>query len=260
MSQYTMVFDIETIPDAILGRRVLSMNDEASEDEVVQALKERRLEKTQGASDFLPHYLQRIVAISVVLSGREGVKAWSLGEDANEKDLIERFFAGIDRYKPILVSWNGCGFDLPVLHYRTLFHDITAATYWDGGENNAEFRWNNYLNRYHARHTDLMDVLAAYQGKAFAPLDEIAVMMGLPGKMGMDGSKVFENFKQNNLQSIRNYCETDVLNTYLVYLGFQKMRGAIDAAEKQAEENRVKEFLSQSGKAHFLEFLEIWQR
>lgn len=260
MSHYTMVFDLETIPDAILGRRLLDLEESATEEEVLLALKERRLEKTGGTSDFLPHYLQRIVAISVVVSCRDWIKVWSLGNDANEKELIERFFAGIDRYRPILVSWNGCGFDLPVLHFRTLFHNVTATSYWDSGETNSEFRWNNYLNRYHTRHTDLMDVLAAYQGRAFAPLNEIALMMGFPGKMGMSGSQVLENFQQNNLQSIRDYCETDVLNTYLIYLAYQKMRGAIDESEKQFEEDRLKQFLLESGKPHLLAFLEQWKK
>lgn len=261
MSPYTttMVYDIETIPDCTLGRKLLELPD-ASDEEVVSALKTKRLEKTQGSSDFLPHYMQRIVAISVVVANASWIKVWSLGEDADEKTLIERFFAGIDKYTPVLVSWNGSGFDLPVLHYRTLLHGITGQRYWEMGEKDQEFRWNNYLSRYHNRHTDLMDVLAGYQTRAFAPLNDIALMLDFPGKMGMDGNQVFEKFLKNDIESIRNYCETDVLNTYLVYLKFLVMKGVLSILEHQQEIDRVKSFLINSGKPHFSEFLEVWQR
>ena len=116
---------------------------------------------------------------------------WSLGEpDSSEAELIQRFYDGIERYTPQLVSWNGGGFDLPVLHYRALIHGVAAARYWDWGDDDKEFKWNNYLSRYHTRHLDLMDVLAMYQPRANAPLDQMAKLCGFPGKLGMDGSKV----------------------------------------------------------------------
>ncbi|MFX9799534.1 3'-5' exonuclease, partial [Acinetobacter baumannii] len=71
-----------------------------------------------GGSDFIRHSLQRVVCISAVLRTRDGLRVWSLGEESSsEADLIRRFFAGLERYSPTLVSWNGSGFDLPVLHY-----------------------------------------------------------------------------------------------------------------------------------------------
>ena len=115
------------------------------------------------------------------------------------------------------MSWNGSGFDLPVLHYRGLIHGVQCARYWDQGEDDKEFKWNNYISRYHSRHLDLMDLLAMYTGRANAPLDELARLIGFPGKLGMDGSKVWEAYQQGKLDEIRNYCETDVANTYLVF-------------------------------------------
>jgi predicted PolB exonuclease-like 3'-5' exonuclease len=118
----------------------------------------------------------------------------------------------------MLVSWNGGGFDLPVLHYRALKHGIQAERYW----NIHNFRYDNYLNRFHERHTDLMDVLAAYQPRAYASLDDIATMLGFPGKLGMSGDKVWQTYLQEGgIQKIRDYCETDVLNTYLMCDSFR---------------------------------------
>ena len=250
-----LVFDIETIPDIEAGKKLYDL-DGLSDGEVAQALFALRRAKT--GHDFLPHYLQKICAISIVLSNNQQIKVWSLGEShSDEKELITRFFAGLDKYTPTLVSWNGSGFDLPVLHYRALLHGISAPTYWEAGDNQQSFRWNNYLNRFHYRHLDLMDILAAYQNKAFAPLDDIATMLGFPGKMGMSGAKVWEQYLAGNLKSIRDYCETDVLNTYCVYLRFELMRGVLNQDEYTQSIRQLQTYLgSETEKPHLQEFLE----
>lgn len=250
-----LVFDIETIPDIESGRKLYDLHGLSDED-TAQAM--FALRRAKVGNDFLPHYLQRICAISLVLSQGSHVKVWSLGdEQSDEKELITRFFAGIDKHTPTLVSWNGSGFDLPVLHYRALLHGIPAPTYWESGENNQAFRWNNYLSRFHYRHMDLMDLIAGYQNKAFAPLDEISSMLGFPGKMGMSGSKVWEQYFTGNIKSIRDYCETDVLNTFCVFLRFELIRGVINQDEYQNSIERLKSYLgSESEKLHLQEFLE----
>jgi len=146
-----------------------------------------------------------------------------------------------------------------VLHYRSLRHGIAAPRYWETGDDDNSFRWNNYLSRYHARHTDLMDVLSGYQARAVAPLEEIAVMLGLPGKMGMSGAKVWDHFLAGDIEAIRNYCETDVLNTYLVYLRFQLMRGRLTESAYTEECQRVRDELGRSDKAHLQEFMQAWR-
>ncbi|CDZ79150.1 putative 3'-5' exonuclease related to the exonuclease domain of PolB [Legionella massiliensis] len=249
-----LVFDIETIPDVDAGRKLHDLANLSDEDTAAALFALRR---AKVGNDFLPHYLQKVVAISLVLSQGATLKVWSLGDEhSDEKDLIQRFFSGIDKYTPTLISWNGSGFDLPVLHYRALLHGISAPTYWETGDNQQAFRWNNYLNRFHYRHLDLMDTLAAYQNKAFAPLDQIATMLGFPGKMGMSGAKVWEQFCAGNLKSIRDYCETDVLNTYCVYLRFELMRGTLDPSDYEKSLQRLKDYLhSEDDKLHLQEFL-----
>lgn len=249
-----LVFDIETIPD-IESARSLYQLEGLSDEDTAKAL--FALRRAKVGTDFLPHHLQKICAISLVLSHGSQLKVWSLGDEASdEKELITRFFAGIDKHTPTLVSWNGCGFDLPVLHYRALLHGISAPTYWETGETQQGFRWNNYLSRYHYRHLDLMDVIASYQNKAFAPLDEIASMLGFPGKMGMSGAKVWDEYQAGHLKQIRDYCETDVLNTYCVYLRFELLRGNVTAEEYAQAIERLKDYLrSETSRTHLNEFL-----
>lgn len=253
-----LVFDIETVPD-VAGLRRLHGLDGLSDDDVVAAAKLLRRQKT-GGSDFLPLHLQRVVAISVVFRSQDKLQVWSIGdEQSDEPELVQRFFDGIEKFSPTLVSWNGGGFDLPVLHYRAMLHKIVADRYWETGDSDNSFRWNNYINRYHERHSDVMDMVAMFQGRAVAPLDEVASLYGFPGKMGMSGAKVWDAFKDGEIAAIRNYCETDVLNTWLVYLRFELMRGHLDQPMYDSEIERVKQFLAQENKPHFEEFLNAWQ-
>ena len=255
-----LVFDIETIPDTDAGRRLYGL--EGLEDrEVGEVMFSRRRRETEGSSDFLRHHLHRVVAIAAVLSSGGRLTVWSLGEpDSAEAELIRRFFEGIDKYTPQLVSWNGRGFDLPVLHYRALLYGVQAPRYWETGAEDQSFRWNNYLNRFHERHTDLMDVIAGYEARASAPLAEMAGILGFPGKMGMSGADVWEHFLAGNIEGIRNYCETDVLNTYLIFQRFQLIRGRLTEAEYAADCLRVRRMLEAEDKPHLHEFLRAWKQ
>lgn len=252
-----LVFDIETVPDIAGIRKLHGIDDTVSDRGVAEMA--FQLRRQSHGNDFLPHYLQRVLVISCALQDRDSFKVWSLGAAGeSEAEIIQRFFDGIEKYTPQLVSWNGGGFDLPVLHYRGLMHGVTAARYWDMGEDDREFKWNNYISRYHQRHLDLMDLLALYQGRANAPLDALAQLMGLPGKLGMDGSAVWGAYQDGKLEDIWRYCETDVVNTHLVFLRFQLMRGALIQDQHDAQIKVVRAALEKTGQPHWQEFLARW--
>ena len=253
----TLVFDIETVPDVALGRRLYHLEG-LDDEQVAKAMFALRRQGT--GADFLPLEQQRVVAISCVLRSRDGFKVWSLGDvHTAEGELVQRFFDGIDKYSPDLISWNGSGFDLPVLTYRGLLHGVQAGRFWETGDQDAAFRFNNYLNRYHWRHTDLMDVLSAFQGRGRVSLSNMATLLGFPGKLGFDGSQVWEAFQAGNLAGIRAYCESDVLNTWLIWLRFAQLRGALPREEHQAELERVKAYLRAAPDPHWGEFLRAWE-
>lgn len=251
-----LVFDIETVPDVELGRRALGLQG-LPDAEVAKAM--FTLRRQASGSEFLPHIHQRIIAISCALRRDDGFRLWSIGDVASpEEELVRRFFEGIEKFSPELVSWNGGGFDLPVLHYRALRAGVQAERYWETGDEDASFRYNNYLNRFHWRHMDLMDVLSAYQNRARASLQDVATLLGLPGKLGFSGAQVWDAYLAGNLEGIRRYCETDVLNTYLIYLRFELMRGRL-TRERHAEEiERVRAYLRASREPHLAEYLRVW--
>ena len=252
----TLVFDIETVPDIELGRKLYNLGD--LDDSAVAKIMFFKQKQSRG-TDFLPLPQHRVVAISAVLRTADELHIFSLGDvDSTESELVSRFFDGIEKYSPELVSWNGGGFDLPVLHYRAMRHSLTAASYWDVGEHNREARFNNYLGRFHWRHIDLMDVISGYQVGGRSSLEQVALLLGFPGKLGMSGAKVWDYFQAGKLSEIRHYCETDVLNTYLVYLRFEFMRGNLDEARLRKEYELVRSTIRSMDVSHLNEFLQAW--
>ena len=253
-----LVFDIETVPDVAGIRRTHDVPADLADADVLDWF--ANLRRVATGSDFPPLFLHKVVAIGCALREGSRFKIASVGEIGDdEPELIRRFFEIIDRTTPQLVTWNGGGFDLPVLHHRALIHGITAARYWDWGDDDREFRYNNYLSRYHTRHLDLMDVLAQYQARAYAGLDAMSRLCGLPGKLGMDGSEVAAAVAAGRLAEVRDYCETDAANTYLLYLHFQLLRGVFDAVQYEREVALVRGTLAKSAESHWHEFLQAWK-
>ena len=252
-----LAFDIETVPDVAGLRRTHDLPHDLSDGAVHNWYAQRR--RAQTGNDFLPLHYQRVVAIACALRDGAGFKIASVGSAEDpEPELIRRFFDLIDKHTPQLVSWNGGAFDLPVLTYRALVHGVTAARFWDWGDDDREFRYNSYLARYHTRHIDLMDVLALYQPRGGAGLAAMARLCGFPGKLGMDGSAVHEAVAAGRLDVVRRYCETDVLNTYLLYQRFRLLRGEITAGEYAGEISLARERIAAIQAPHWAEFIAAW--
>jgi predicted PolB exonuclease-like 3'-5' exonuclease len=256
-----LAFDIETIPD-IGGLRVLRGADPALTDAEVYAA-EIADRAARNKSDFMPLHLQRVLVVSCVFRSAQGLQVRSFvdretGGKSQEREVIQEFFSRIERFHPQLVSWNGGGFDLPVLQQRGLRHGVVAGKYWDMGDDDREYRYNSYISRYHLRHIDLMDLLAMYQVRGNAPLDAMAKLCGFPGKLGMDGSQVYPAYREGKTDEIRRYCETDAMNTYLLWCRFEKMRGRLDERGYAREMLAVRDTIAGLDEAHWSEYLAAW--
>ena len=231
--QKLFVFDIETIPDTDAIPNLTGFNDpdvKARRDE----LDRYHIEITGGRNSFPRQPFHKVVAISFLeaeIEHTDGKEIYYLKElrtggeaSFDEKQLLSGFFKYFERIRPRLVSYNGRSFDLPVLKYRAMVHGINSPWLHQAGD-----KWNNYSSRYSSDwHCDLIEQLSDYGASARARLNEVCSVFGLPGKFGIDGSKVSEMIDQGKVQEVRDYCETDVLNTYLVYLRFMMHRGGID--------------------------------
>ena len=247
-----LIFDIETVPDPELGRALYGLDD-LDDGEVMRAMQHHYQQRT--GLEFLPPIQHKVVAIAVVLRNDDGVRPLVLGdEDAKESELIMRFFRGLGHYVPDLVTWNGAAFDLPVLNFRALRYEVQAKTYWETGINDRAFRFNNYLSRFHWRHTDLMDALSGFQGRGRPSLREACALLGLPGKNLMDGSSVMGAYLDGKIGEIRRYCLEDALNTYLVFLHFQFLRGKLTQDNLDEEYGLLIDVLKVSSEDHLKAF------
>lgn len=224
------VFDIETIPDTKLLQDIYDYK--GSDKEIAQeAIKEQ---EAKSGSGFLPHPFHKIVAISAVIADEFGTfrKVNSM-EGANEKELISDFLKFLDSHNPKLISFNGRVFDMPLLMIRALKYNLTCKAYFE--VENRELnknKWENYRSRYSDRfHIDLMDSLSEFGAVRGLKLDHLCTMSGLPGKYDVSGDQVMELYFNEELQKIKEYCESDVLNTYWLYLKYELLKGNVTSED-----------------------------
>lgn len=221
-----LAFDLETVPDVAAGRRLYGLvgNDLA----VAEAMLARRREETDGRTDFLKPGWHKVVglgAVAIILDAvpQVSLKSWA-GED--ERVLLIAFLDCL-RKEPQLVSWNGSGFDLPVIRYRALIHGLSARTLY-GPVGQRSF--DSYGYRYGEAHVDLMEVLAGYGASPAHGLDETARLAGLPGKIVVTGEDVTGLALAGDWARIERYAGHDAVQTMLLFLRWQVGRGRITSA------------------------------
>ncbi len=256
-------FDIETIPDVNSCKNLLNISDGSSVKEKRDALTKYHLEITNGHNPFLHQLLHHIVVISFLscsISYRNGYETLKLQEissggtlNSSEKELVKEFFSYISEKRPRLISFNGRTFDMPVLKYRAMVHGIQAEYFYKAGD-----KWNSYNQGYSSDwHCDLLESLSDFGASAKVKMNEVCAVLNLPGKTGVDGSQVMDLYDNGKIQKIRNYCETDVVNTYLIYLRFMHHQGRITT---ESHNKSVEELLSEcEKKAHLKKFKEEWK-
>jgi 3'-5' exonuclease len=265
MRRDVFAFDIETVVDANAARRLLRQ-PELNDAEAREALSAYFLEKTDGRNDFPRQPFHQVVAISYAHLVREPgetgtelvVNRIASGGEAgsSEAELLEGFFGLIDKRAPQLVSFNGRGFDVPVLKYRAMVHNISCPRWFNEGD-----KWTNYDARYAQEyHVDLLEVLSDYGASARCSLDEVAAAFNVPGKLQTSGAEVREMFEAGRIAGIRDYCETDVCSTLLVFLRWQLFTGGLSENAYARTVLGVRNYLEEEAKArpHLGQFLAAW--
>ena len=224
-----IVWDIETVPD-LRGYAVAKGVPEGTNDEELAAISDK----------FPKHIYHSIVCIgALVAHGDNG--AWVvdvLGAphvgNRTEKQLIRAFVDKIAELSPQLVTFNGNSFDLPVLRYRAMINKVPAPGLTARG----------YFNRYSDDALDLCDALSSFSAQSKASLHELSRVLGLPGKPDdIDGSEVHRYFREGRVKEIADYCETDVVNTYRVWLRYELFRGRLTESEHAASEENLTTFI-----------------
>lgn len=250
-----LVFDIETIPDVETGRRLYPELQGLDDDDALTAL--IALRHAEAGNDFMRLPLHKIACLSFlwVEHGNFVLKSLSL-DNKDEQEILTSFFRAFGK-KPTLVSWNGSGFDIPVLLYRALHHGISAPELFNPDKK------PDYLYRYGEMHIDLMDKMSLYNGYNKQKLDTIAALCGFAGKGDIDGSQVVPMVQQGEWQKLTTYCESDVLNTWLIYLRWLILTGKADESLCQNISEQTHAFVADiandDGTLRHERFLQAWQ-
>jgi 3'-5' exonuclease len=228
--QSVIIWDLETVPDLSAATRMLDLG-EPPEAEVREAL----------GPGFPKHPLHKIVCIGALVANRqpEGWRLDALGAphtgERSEAELIKAFAERIGQLRPQMVTWNGHSFDLPVLRYRAMVNRISAEG----------LQVRQYFHRFTEDALDLCDVLGSYVPGVKVKLDEVTKILGLPGKPeGIDGSRVEEMVSAGKIEEVARYCESDVLNTYRVWLIYELFRGSITADQLAWSEAQLRDFVA----------------
>lgn len=243
LSRPVVAFDIETIPDPGIGRRVMGI--EGSDADVVKEMVRRRLAETEGETEYPPPPSHRVVAIcATILDPKAGTaEVRALGKDLeDERSVLRGFFELVTRElkSPRLASWNGGGFDLPVIRYRSMMHGISAPSFYKADE---DWKWNNYQNRYHDMHTDVMDVISGYGASRRVGLREWGQALGLPGKDFVD-KEIYEHVAAGELPLVLEYCKLDTVHTMLAFLSWAHHVGGASTADLRRYVAAVRQAIS----------------
>jgi predicted PolB exonuclease-like 3'-5' exonuclease len=223
-----MVWDLETVPDLQGYARANNLTGKSPEEI-----------RTAMGDDFPKLIYYSIICIGALVASRtpNGYEVQVVGAphvgQRTEKELIESFVNKIGQLSPQLVTFNGGSFDLPVLRYRAMVHEVFAP-----GMNNRA-----YFHRYTDDNVDLCDVLSSFSYGGKVKLDELSRIMGLPGKPnGIDGSQVEACFNAGRIQEVADYCKSDVINTYRLWLRHELFRGRLDQKQFGLSEQGIHQY------------------
>lgn len=239
MPRSFLVLDIETVPDP-------------------------ELVWDAAVDGFPPPPFHQVVALGVLWLDADHslLKLGAFGgeEDAppDESKVLQEFSDFIGERHPTMVSFNGRRFDLPVLANRMLKHGVPFPAYYAGRSGRVDYRYRFSDEG----HMDLADLMTDFGASRMPSLDALAQLVGMPGKMGVDGSKVQSMHEQGKHAEIRDYCLHDVVQTAFVFLRAELLRGRLSPDDYRAratllwdalaKDPRVAAVLEQADKARTL--------
>jgi predicted PolB exonuclease-like 3'-5' exonuclease len=256
-----MVFDIETVPDLKAAKNLLG-----NQVDLKEGLVNYHLDLTKGLNSFIRQPFHRVVSIAFLeadIRYENGYEYYCIKElrsggnlESTESELVSGFFNYMKQQLPRLVSFNGRTFDLPVLKYRAMLHGVPAKWFYDSGD-----KWNGYNNRYSLDwHCDLLEAFSDFGTSARVKMSEVSAMFGIPSKLDCDGAVVDLMYEDGKIEEIRDYCELDVVNTYLLYLRYAMHRGQINKDGYADAVDDLINFMKGKEKPHYERYLNEYNK
>jgi len=254
-----LVFDIETRVDKTLVQQIYDPENVLTLDQAYDKARDQILERSGQQSDFFPLPYHIPISIATLQADEKyNIRALGcLGVDRfSEPELITRFWQMFEN-AGTLVTFNGRGFDLPVLEIQALRHGLSLPRYFASGT----YRGSRYSDAYHIDLCDFLSNFGAAQRRG--SLDVFARLIGLPGKYSIAGEDVEYLFRQGRLKEINQYCMTDALQTFLLFLRIELLRGKLNPEGYHTALISAREYLTQRAEAagadnFLLDFLHRW--
>lgn len=255
-----LIFDVETIADGDLIARVRYPDDELDAPQAIQKYREELLEAT-GKDVIPPTFMLPIsVAVAKVDDHFRMLDLTTLDEpDYDPYQITKKFWQGYMHYRcPTFVTFNGRGYDMPVMELAAYRYGLSLPKWF-----NVDARtYDQSRNRYnHNAHLDLMDLISNFgASRVTGGLNLLANLIGKPGKTGVDGSMVQGMYDDGKVQEINDYCKSDVLDTYFVFLRTRVLLGLLNLDEEHQRVEEVKVMLEEkkADSAAYRNYLDHW--
>jgi len=238
-----LVIDTESVPDGRLLSRVKYPDENLSPEEAISRAQAEARERSATGSDFLPVTFQYPVAACVLRVGADYALQAVTCLDAPQfrpRKIVEAFWAGAASYrskykgKIRLITFNGRGFDLPLLELAAFRYGLTGKDHF-----------SYHRHRYDGWHLDLMDWLTNFGAyRLVGGLNLLSKLLGKPGKMEIQGDKVYEMHQAGKSQEINDYCMFDTLDSYFVFLRTRVLMGELTLEHEQQAVLRAKGWLT----------------
>ena len=231
-------FTFATIPDISAGRKLYNL-DGLNDKNVAEVMFHRQ--RQLKGDEQLPLHQQQIVALTALLRTADAIKLVTFeGCSGSEQELVQQFFALMEKHAPMLVTWNGAAFERPVMHYRSVFHGVGSNHYWNS----------------HAHHLDLVTQFTGSDADVAAPLGEIAALLDLPGNAELSNN--WDLHLAGELEQIHNNITVDAFNIYLIHLRLQLVSGRLSQERYKSECQKLRELLQQQGQPFIDDYLGRW--
>lgn len=252
----TAFIDLETVPDIAYGRELYGIGDDTSDDDALKIIYERNGATAENPTPFLKPMFHKIIVSGMIfrsvklVEGKPKVELQLLtlpslaaGLATNsEKDMIQRGLTFIGRNQAQVVGWNIDNFDWPVLIQRGLRSGVVAPDLCK--RPNKPWEGMDYFANFSEARLDLMKVIAGEGNySARLKLSDTAIALGLPGKEGMDGSKVYDAWEEGRLAEIVKYCNEDCAMTYKIWLRVALMSGLLSLEQVESELEQLRQLM-----------------
>ena len=255
-----LIFDIETVGDGDLIRKVRFPDEDLTPREAVERYRRQLLEET--GKDVLPltFVLPVSVAIAKVAADYRLLELIVLDSpEFRPQEIVRRFWQGWQHYqRPTLVTFNGRSYDMPVMEVSAFRFGLSIPAWFNVDSRAFEQSRNRYN---HDSHLDLQELLTNFGSfRMHGGLNLLAQLIDKPGKAGIDGSQVQDLYYDGHVDRINDYCRCDVLDTYFVFLRSRVLLGKLTLQEEQTLTEMTRDLLIEQAENHpaYEHYLKTW--